>query len=161
VIVDYVQLLGGGASARTVTRTEELGEISRRFKLLAKELAVPILLLSQLNRASEGREDQRPRMKDLRESGSLEQDADIILMIHRPDHKVGGRTELILEKQRNGPTGPFEVEFEKETTAFRDAVARIPEEQSQPSLIPEENQPAGVPGPASSRPRRYVRPRRR
>ena len=122
VIVDYIQLMTDAAHG--ANRTQELASISRRFKLLAKELGATLVVLSQLNRAPEGRPDQRPRLSDLRESGALEQDADVVLMIHRQDHKAGGDAELILEKQRNGPTGVLIVNFEPHTVTFSNAISK-------------------------------------
>lgn len=123
--VDYVQLMTG--RGRFENRTLELGSISRSLKGLAKELAVPVIVLSQLSRAPEARSDKRPMLSDLRESGALEQDADVVIMIFREDMyhfdktektENEGVAELILAKQRNGPTGTVRVAFLKEQTRF-------------------------------------------
>lgn len=124
VVVDYLQLLDderhGGDS-----RTEAVGDISRSLKILARELNVPIVALSQLNRKPEERPDRRPRLADLRESGSLEQDADVVLLLYRPSVYFPGKpecpdelAEIIIAKQRNGPTGTVEVDFIAEQTRF-------------------------------------------
>jgi replicative DNA helicase len=125
VIVDYVQLMQG--RGRFENRTLELASISRSLKGLAKELRVPIVLLSQLSRAPESRSDHRPQLSDLRESGALEQDADVVIFIYREDQYVGknappadaqGVAELIVGKQRNGPTGVVKLAFIREFTRF-------------------------------------------
>jgi replicative DNA helicase len=120
VVVDYVQLMPGALDRRGVTRNEEVTDISRRMKELADELAVPILLLSQLNRGADGRSDPRPKLSDLRESGSLEQDADLVCFLHRKSHRDGGSTEFIIEKQRNGSTGAVMLTLDRDTTMFTD-----------------------------------------
>lgn len=121
VIIDYLQLLGG--SRRVESRQQEISEISRSLKGLAKELDVPVLALSQLSRAVEARQDKKPIMSDLRESGSLEQDADIVMFIYReeyykPETEKRSIAEIIIAKQRNGPTGVVELGFLKEFTKF-------------------------------------------
>lgn len=116
LVIDYVQLMTGSLVRRNATRTEELADISRRLKILAGELSVPIIVVSQLKRTGGG----RPKLEDLRESGSLEQDADIVLFLHRKNHKEGGRTECIFEKNRNGPTGTELLTFNKDTVRFED-----------------------------------------
>lgn len=126
LIVDYIQLITGSGVSKSErgNRNAELTHASRQLKLLAKELCCPVVELSQLSRAPEGRADKRPQMADLRESGALEQDADNIFMLHVPkqdDKGAGGVIlEIIIEKQRNGPTGIIEVFFEKETMRFRE-----------------------------------------
>jgi replicative DNA helicase len=121
LVVDYVQLVEVDESAGA-TLNEQLGKVSRRLKILAKELNAPVLLLSQLNRASENREDHRPRMADLRASGALEQDADQVLLLHRPDYydpnDQPGIAELIVAKNRNGPTGTIRLTFTKASARF-------------------------------------------
>ena len=129
VMIDYLQLMSLGG--RVESRQQEVSTISRYLKGLARELDVPVLVLSQLNRASEGREGHRPRMSDLRDSGSIEQDADVVLMLHResyyhrgdPDYDhdspEANLAEVIIEKQRNGPTGIVELIFDSKTTRFK------------------------------------------
>jgi replicative DNA helicase len=125
VIIDYVQLMQG--RGKFENRTLELGAISRSLKGLAKELRVPIVLLSQLSRAPESRSDHRPQLSDLRESGALEQDADVVAFIYReemymdksqPPSDAQGVAELIIAKQRNGPTGVVKLAFIREFTRF-------------------------------------------
>ena len=123
VVVDYIQLMG--SRGRYENRTLELASISRSLKGLAKELNVPIVVLSQLSRAPESRSDHRPQLSDLRESGALEQDADVVVMIYRedaynrdPNHPDAGTAELIVAKQRNGPTGVVRLAFLREQTRF-------------------------------------------
>lgn len=118
VVVDYLQLMEGGGDYES--RHLEIGAISRALKILAKELGIPVLALSQLSRRAEQREDRRPRLSDLRESGSIEQDADLVLFLH----EERGRRELIVEKHRNGPTGSVAVTFSAETVTFRCVGAR-------------------------------------
>jgi replicative DNA helicase len=124
VVVDYLQLMTG--RGRFENRTLELAAISRGMKGLAKELGCPVVALSQLSRAPESRSDHRPLLSDLRESGALEQDADLVLMLFRadmyPDAKPEdqGKAELIVAKQRNGPTGTVELAFLKQHTRFED-----------------------------------------
>jgi replicative DNA helicase len=123
LVVDYIQLMS--ARGRYENRTLELASISRSLKGLAKELNAPILVLSQLSRAPESRSDHRPQLSDLRESGALEQDADVVIMIYRedaynrdPNHPDAGTAELIVAKQRNGPTGVVRLAFLREQTRF-------------------------------------------
>jgi replicative DNA helicase len=123
LIVDYIQLMSG--RGRFENRTLELAAISRSLKGLAKELNVPIIVLSQLSRAPESRSDHRPQLSDLRESGALEQDADVVVLIYRddvynkdPNSPDAGTAELILAKQRNGPTGTVRLAFLREQTRF-------------------------------------------
>jgi replicative DNA helicase len=125
LIIDYLQLMQG--RGRFDNRQQELASISRALKILAKELNIPILALSQLSRASEQRTDHRPQLSDLRESGALEQDADIVLFIYRPDMypqdgqidpETENTAEIIIGKQRNGPTGTVNLAFLKQYTRF-------------------------------------------
>ena len=144
IIVDYLQLMHLG-SGRIESRQQEITTISRYIKALAGELAIPVVVLSQLNRAPEGREDHRPRMSDLRESGSIEQDADVVILLHREDYyqrserlelsdkegstvyssedgrKEANTAELIIAKQRNGPTGTVNLVFRKKIMRFENA----------------------------------------
>lgn len=125
IIVDYVQLMAGSGviKADKGNRNAEIAHASRQLKKLAKELQVPIVVLSQLRRAKEGKEDEVPQLSDLRESGALEQDADIVVFIHRlQKYMMVGKhpAELIVAKQRNGPTGRVDVFFEREVMRFRD-----------------------------------------
>jgi replicative DNA helicase len=137
VIVDYLQLVT--PLRHTGSREQDISELSRGFKRLAKEERLALLVLAQLNREPEKRPDHRPRLSDLRESGSIEQDADVVLFVHRPEYYARGArgrqgqpaagelgettqrglAELLIAKQRNGPTGRVFVYYHAETTAFR------------------------------------------
>ncbi len=123
IVIDYLQLMSLGG--RVESRQAEISAISRQIKSLARELDVPVLILSQLNRAAEQRENHRPRMSDLRESGSIEQDADVVLLLHREDYyhkeqdyEPTNKAEVIIEKQRNGPQGTVELHFNGQFTRF-------------------------------------------
>jgi len=140
IIIDYVQLLSGSSRKSNENRVQELTEITTTLKALAKELEVPVIALSQLSRAVEQRDDKHPQLADLRESGSIEQDADVVLFIYReeyylknkepkegtPEHlawqgemeTVHGRAEVIIGKQRHGPTGTVQLSFEAQFTRF-------------------------------------------
>jgi replicative DNA helicase len=145
LVVDYLQLLqGSGKGSSSDNRVQEISEISRGLKQLAKELNVPVIALSQLSRAVEQREDKRPQLSDLRESGSIEQDADMVLFIYREDYYLAakqpaddhpdfpawqeemarayGRAEVIVAKQRHGATGKVRLKFDSRITKFSDAV---------------------------------------
>lgn len=128
VVIDYLQLLSSGKKVEN--RQQEVSEFSRALKLLAKELEVPVIALSQLNRASEQRADKMPAISDLRESGSLEQDADMVILLHREssyekENPRAGEADLILAKQRNGPTGKVTVAFQGNYSRFQDMPAGI------------------------------------
>ena len=128
--IDYIQLMTG--RGRFENRTLELASISRSLKGLAKELSVPIVVLSQLSRAPEARSDKRPQLSDLRESGALEQDADVVSLIFREEmYKLDdepsendGVAEIIIAKQRNGPTGTVKLAFLREQTRFANLARR-------------------------------------
>ncbi len=125
VVIDYIQLMSSPAGKGSENRATEISEISRSLKSLAKELHVPVIALSQLNRSLEQRPNKRPVMSDLRESGAIEQDADLILFIYRdevynPDGENKGKAEIIIGKQRNGPIGMVPMVFRGEYTRFED-----------------------------------------
>jgi replicative DNA helicase len=143
VIIDYLQLMN--SSTKMESREREISHISRSLKSLAKELNIPVLALAQLNRAVEARTDKRPQLSDLRESGSIEQDADVVMFIHRPEYygikqdpdgnSMEGIAEIIVGKQRNGPTGDVRLKFFKEYARFEnlELVRHIEESQYQPA----------------------------
>ncbi|SNS97226.1 replicative DNA helicase [Micrococcales bacterium KH10] len=123
VVIDYLQLMTSGK--RVESRQQEVSEFSRALKLLAKELEVPVIAISQLNRGPEARTDKKPQMSDLRESGSIEQDADMVILLHREDayekeHPRAGEADLIVAKHRNGPTANITVAFQGKFSRFRD-----------------------------------------
>jgi replicative DNA helicase len=125
VIVDYLQLMSSGGSRRPESRQQEVSEMSRALKLLAKELELPVIAIAQLNRGPEQRTDKRPMMSDLRESGSLEQDADVVILLHREDayereSPRAGEADLIVAKHRNGPTATITVAFQGHYSRFVD-----------------------------------------
>lgn len=130
ILIDYLQLIQTGLKIEN--RQQEISQISRSLKGLARELNVPVVAVSQLSRAVEQRSDQRPRLSDLRESGALEQDADVVVFIYReeyykPKSSKKGIAEVMIGKQRNGPTGTIELAFIKEYTRFEN-LARVSEE---------------------------------
>jgi replicative DNA helicase len=124
VVIDYLQLIE--PDNRRDSRQEQVAHISRRLKFLARELQIPVMALAQVNRTSEDRQDHRPRLADLRESGSIEQDADTVILLHRPEMYEPGQNEGILEvliaKQRNGPTGEVKLTFLKQYMRFENYV---------------------------------------
>jgi replicative DNA helicase len=124
VIIDYLQLMSS-SSRRVENRQQEVSEFSRSLKLLAKELEVPVVALSQLNRGPEQRQDKRPLLSDLRESGSIEQDSDVVILLHREDayereSPRAGEADLIIAKHRNGPTATVTVAFQGHYSRFVD-----------------------------------------
>jgi replicative DNA helicase len=152
LVIDYLQLLQGSTRRSAENRVQEITEITTKLKSLAKELNVPILALSQLSRQVESRDDKRPQLSDLRESGSIEQDADVVLFVYREEYyhqmrkpleanrekfaewlaeadKVHGKAEVIIGKQRHGPTGTVELQFDAAVTRFSSLAreARLPE----------------------------------
>ena len=152
MVIDYLQLLSGSTKRSSENRVQEITEITTKLKALAKELNVPILALSQLSRQVESRDDKRPQLSDLRESGSIEQDADVVLFVYREEYyhkmrkplesnrekfaewmaegdKVDGKAEVIIGKQRHGPTGTVELQFEGAVTRFSSLARdeRLPE----------------------------------
>ena len=123
IVIDYLQLMTSGK--RVESRQQEVSEFSRATKLLAKELEVPVVVLSQLNRGPEQRTDKKPMLSDLRESGSIEQDSDVVLLVHRPDlyepeTERAGEADIILAKHRNGPTATVAVAFQGRYSRFAD-----------------------------------------
>src|SRR5579862_4674699 len=142
IVVDYIQLMQGSTRRAMEGRVHEITEITTNLKALAKELNVPILALSQLSRQVENRDDKRPQLSDLRESGSIEQDADVVMFVFReeyylatkeprvgtPEHEewhtemelAHGKAEVIIGKQRHGPTGTVELQFDASVTRFGD-----------------------------------------
>jgi replicative DNA helicase len=129
VFIDYLQLMS--PMGRADSRQQQIAEMSRGLKALSRELDIPIVVLSQLNRAAEGREGHRPRMSDLRESGAIEQDADVVVLLHRedyyhrddPEYQQTNKTEVIIAKQRNGPIGTIPLTFLPECIRFENYAA--------------------------------------
>jgi replicative DNA helicase len=126
VILDYLQLMSSGKKVES--RQQEVSEFSRALKLLAKELQVPVIALSQLNRGSEQRQDKRPMVSDLRESGSIEQDADMVILLHREDvydkeSPRAGEADILIAKHRNGPTKDIVVAFQGHYSRFANMAA--------------------------------------
>src|ERR671936_829436 len=144
IVIDYIQLLQGSGKRSDNSRVQEITEITTSLKALAKELNVPVIALSQLSRQVESRDDKRPQLSDLRESGSIEQDADVVLFVYREEYylknrepragteehakwmqdmeRALGRAEVIIGKQRHGPTGTVELHFDASVTRFGDLV---------------------------------------
>jgi replicative DNA helicase len=151
LVIDYIQLMQGSSARASQNRVQEITEITTGLKALAKELSVPIIALSQLSRQVESRDDKRPQLSDLRESGSIEQDADVVLFVYRDEYylqnkqpeegtpeyeewrlkyeRAKGKAEVIIAKQRHGPTGTVELAFEGQYTRFSDLADedRLPE----------------------------------
>ena len=146
IVIDYLQLLSGSSKRSSENRVQEITEITTKLKALAKELNVPVIALSQLSRQVESRDDKHPQLSDLRESGSIEQDADVVLFVYREEYyhvmrkplesdrekfaqwladadKVGGKAEVIIAKQRHGPTGTVELQFDGSITKFSNLAA--------------------------------------
>jgi replicative DNA helicase len=122
IIVDYLQLVEG--RRKTDNRVQEVSEISRSLKGLARELNIPVIAISQLSRGIESRTDQKPKLSDLRESGSIEQDADVVMFIYREDRVKQDTSnkniaEIIIAKHRNGPIGSAKLYFNEQTTSFK------------------------------------------
>lgn len=131
IVIDYLQLMDNPG---VESRQQQISEISRSIKQVARDLRIPVIALSQLNRATEARDGHRPRMSDLRESGSIEQDADVVMLLHRedyykkqadPDYVPDNIAEVIIAKQRNGPTGTVKLYFDGKSTTFRNLAANI------------------------------------
>jgi len=142
IVIDYIQLMQGSSAKASQNRVQEITEITTGLKALGKELGVPIIALSQLSRQVESRDDKRPQLSDLRESGSIEQDADVVLFVYREEYylknkepkpgteeyikwememnEVRGKAEVIIAKQRHGPTGTVSLAFTGEFTRFSD-----------------------------------------
>ncbi|MFI5752562.1 replicative DNA helicase [Streptomyces sp. NPDC051644] len=125
LVIDYLQLMQSGGSKRAENRQQEVSDMSRNLKLLAKELDVPVIALSQLNRGPEQRTEKKPLLSDLRESGSIEQDADMVILLHREDayekeSPRSGEADLIVAKHRNGPTATITVAFQGHYSRFQD-----------------------------------------
>jgi replicative DNA helicase len=144
LVIDYMQLMS--SSGKFENRVQEVSQISRGLKALARELNIPVIALSQLSRAPEQRTDRRPQLSDLRESGSLEQDSDVVMFLYRPEYYLGpvdangnsieGQADLIIAKQRNGPTGTVPLFFHKAYTRF-ESVTRSEEEDRPPAGPPQ------------------------
>lgn len=142
VVVDYVQLMAGSLDRRGANRNEELDNVLTRMQAMADELSVPVVILSQLSRAYEKRTDRTPMLSDLKDSGSIEQVADVVAFLHRENHRASGPTQFIVAKQRNGATGTVRLMFDRDTQTFTDGGE-------------EEAQAAPTPVTTPRRPRRY------
>jgi replicative DNA helicase len=132
IVIDYLQLMTSGK--RVENRQQEVSEFSRQLKLLAKELNVPVVAISQLNRSPEQRSDKKPMLSDLRESGSIEQDADVVILLHREDlydsQNRSGEADLIVAKHRNGPTRTITVSAQLHLARFTDMAASFPTQEN-------------------------------
>ena len=151
LVIDYIQLVSGRGDGER--REQQVADISRSLKLLAKDLDIPVIALSQLNRGPENRPDKRPQLGDLRESGAIEQDADIVMFVYRDEVYDSespdvGKAELIISKQRNGPTGMVKLQFDKEHGRFRSLSHRT---DSPPPSAGFDSGSADVWGPSAGR----------
>lgn len=152
IMIDYLQLMS--MKQKYHSREQEVAEISKSLKAIAKELQIPIIALAQLNRGVEGRTEKKPMLSDLRESGSIEQDADVIMMLYRDDYydkenpEKQGHAEVIVGKQRNGATGPVKLRFDAQYNRFRDAEP----EMANPAMLP----PQAPPPMPGGRPKNFA-----
>lgn len=162
IIIDYLQLMT--LKTKVESREREVSEISRTLKAITKELQIPIMALAQLNRGVEGRSNRRPMLSDLRESGSIEQDADVIMMLYREDYydrespEIKGLAEVIINKQRNGPTGTVKLQWEPEFGRFSDHIERQlgPQPPAPQRSNSQEPAPMVLPGPPNQSPKNFA-----
>jgi replicative DNA helicase len=147
VVVDYGQLVKGSSERRGASRNEEMTDIVTKFKNLGGELRVPVTMLSQLTRANEKRNDPRPKLSDLRESGAIEQVAALVGFLHRKNHREGGSTEFIIAKQRNGPTGTVMLTFDRDLQTFTDGGDPLPADAPAAPRAPRKRAPKRTAGP--------------